>query len=165
MLPQLAAQYPGLFDEELETRVAELEAKRKGKVGDRKRADLLNNICEDSVRQLAGVADDFPWMDDLIDKKNLGLDPGVGGKMAMSNRTSFMERLQNPRALNERPEEPENPNWRLVRGNERPEQRRDLGRSQYKVVHDSLSLSRSLSLPSHYLQRMPNYIQVSSVDV
>lgn len=50
MLPQLSAQYPSLFNEELDTRVAKLEAKRKGKFRDRKRADLLNNIREDSVR-------------------------------------------------------------------------------------------------------------------
>jgi SNF2 family DNA or RNA helicase len=107
MLPQLAAQYPDLFDQELEARVAELEAKGKGKLGDHKRAELLNNICEDSVRQLAGVADDFPWMDDLLEKKNLGLEPGVDGKMATSTRPSFMDRLKNPPAPTERPEKPE----------------------------------------------------------
>ncbi|OKO90882.1 hypothetical protein PENSUB_13183 [Penicillium subrubescens] len=46
MLLQLAAQYPDLFDQELQARVAELEAKRKGKLRDHKRADLLNNICQ-----------------------------------------------------------------------------------------------------------------------
>lgn len=50
MLPQLTAQYPSLFDEELQTRTTTLEAKKKANVSERKRAELLNHIDEDTVR-------------------------------------------------------------------------------------------------------------------
>lgn len=49
MLPQLTAQYPSLFGEELQTRITTLEAKKKANVSERKRAQLLNYIYEDTV--------------------------------------------------------------------------------------------------------------------
>lgn len=53
-------------------------------------------VCEDHLRDVAGVAADFPYYDELTDKQNLGLKSGPDKQMLISPRKSYMERLEAP---------------------------------------------------------------------
>lgn len=129
MLPQLAAQFSEPFAEEVDRRVpglkvtsVELEqeiddsavdAEAKGDRADVStesvvdehslgsiRTRSLDELCEDYLREMAGVCEDFPYHAALLDKKDLGIKTvpakevrlGSTGKVKVSNRQSFQAR-------------------------------------------------------------------------
>lgn len=86
MLPQLATLYPDVFAQELRRR-------QGSQTWDKQRAKAMEEVAEDFLRLSMGVALDFPYYGELLDKDTLRLeqsDADDGGPM--SNRRGFTER-------------------------------------------------------------------------
>lgn len=104
MLPQLAAQFAEPFAQEVERRcgngsgsenqLAEVGNKKASRV---KVPNTLTEICEDYLRNLAGVCPDFPYHMNLLVKKKLGMATvqcllDGRSRVKISNRKSQAER-------------------------------------------------------------------------
>ena len=85
MLPQLAAQFAESFSAEMDRRVA-ADDLPLDTASPQPKSDALEEICEDYLRSLAGVCDDFPYYQDLLEKKDLGLVKASGKVLGLDTR-------------------------------------------------------------------------------
>lgn len=89
MLPQLATQYPDVFAQELR--------RRQGSQtwDDKQRGRAIEEVAEDFLRLSMGVAPDFPYYGELLDKEALGIERSDADDGApTSNRRGFTSRGQ-----------------------------------------------------------------------
>jgi hypothetical protein len=93
MVPQLAAQYPETFGERAQQQMARMEVSTKDA-----HEIALSKVCEEHLRCILGMTDDFPRCEKLLDKPRLGLVLNKKEGITYPPRRSYLNRKRDKKA-------------------------------------------------------------------